>query len=57
MRIRLLCRIALATAVTLLSTAFMHAQDTASLTGTVRDPTGAVVPWRAGCRRQYPTRR
>jgi carboxypeptidase family protein/TonB-dependent receptor-like protein len=41
MKIRLLCGIALAMVV--LSTAFVHAQDTASVTGTVRDPSGASV--------------
>ena len=41
MRIRLLCRIAVGLLV--LSAAFVHAQDTASLTGTVRDATGAIV--------------
>src|SRR5450631_4317811 len=41
MRIRLLCGIAVGMLV--LSAAFVHAQDTASLTGTVRDPTGASV--------------
>jgi hypothetical protein len=41
MRVHLLRAIALG--VLLLSAAFMHAQDSASLTGTVRDPSGAVV--------------
>ncbi len=41
MKIRLLCGIALAMVV--LSTAFVHAQDTASVTGTVRDASGASV--------------
>ncbi len=41
MRIRLLCGIAVGLLV--LSAAFVHAQDTASLTGTVRDATGAAV--------------
>jgi hypothetical protein len=41
MKIRLLCGIALAMGV--LSTAFVHAQDTASVTGTVRDASGASV--------------
>src|ERR1019366_10144423 len=41
MRIRRLCGIAVAMLV--LSAAFMHAQDTASLTGTIRDSTGASV--------------
>jgi len=41
MRVRLLCGIAIA--VSLFSPSFIHAQDTASLTGTVVDPTGAVV--------------
>lgn len=41
MRVRLLY--AIAAAVLVLSAAFVHAQDTASLTGTVRDSTGAVV--------------
>jgi hypothetical protein len=41
MRVRRLCGIAAGGLI--LSTVFMHAQDTASLTGTVRDSTGAVV--------------
>jgi len=41
MKVRLLCGIAVGLLV--LSAAFMHAQDTASLTGTVLDSTGAVV--------------
>ena len=41
MRVRLLCGIAVG--VLVLSAAFVHAQDTASLTGTVGDSTGAVV--------------
>ncbi len=42
MRVRLLCGIAVGALV--LSAAFVRAQDTASLTGTVRDTTGASVP-------------
>jgi hypothetical protein len=41
MKIRLLCGIALA--VVVLATVFVHAQDTASVTGTVRDASGASV--------------
>ncbi len=41
MRIRLLCRIAVG--VLVLSAAFVRAQDTASLAGTVHDSTGAIV--------------
>jgi hypothetical protein len=41
MKIRLLCGIAFVMAV--LSTPFVHAQDTASVTGTVRDASGASV--------------
>src|SRR6266481_564111 len=41
MRVRLLCGIAVG--VLVLSAAFMHAQDTASLTGTVRDASGAII--------------
>src|SRR5450759_2799600 len=41
MKVRLLCGIAVG--VLVLSAAFVHAQDTASLTGTVRDSTGASV--------------
>src|SRR6266403_1239945 len=41
MRVRLLCGIAVG--VLGLSAAFMHAQDTASLTGTVRDASGAII--------------
>src|SRR6266403_919219 len=41
MRVRLLCGIAVG--VLGLSAAFMHAQDTASLTGTVRDASGASI--------------
>ena len=41
MRVRLLCGIAVG--VLVLSAAFMHAQDTASLNGSVRDSSGAVV--------------
>ncbi len=41
MRVRLLCGIAVG--VLVLSAAFMHAQDTASLTGTVRDASGASI--------------
>ena len=41
MRVRLLCGIAIG--VLVLSAAFMHAQDTASLTGTVRDASGAII--------------
>jgi hypothetical protein len=41
MRVRLLCGIAVG--VLVLSAAFMHAQDTASLTGTVRDASGANI--------------
>src|SRR5208282_3570230 len=41
MRIRLLCRIAVGMLV--LSAAFVRAQDTASLAGTVHDSTGAIV--------------
>src|SRR6266446_3715596 len=41
MRVRLLCGIAIG--VLVLSAAFMHAQDTASLNGSVRDSSGAVV--------------
>ena len=41
MRVRLLCGIAVG--VLVLSAAFVHAQDTASLTGTVRDASGASI--------------
>src|SRR6195256_5822165 len=41
MRIRLVCGMALG--VLVLSAAFVHAQDTASLTGTVRDSSGASI--------------
>src|ERR1019366_8185787 len=41
MRVRLLCGIAVG--VLVLSAAFAHAQDTASLTGTVHDSTGASI--------------
>jgi hypothetical protein len=41
MRVGLLCGIAIG--VLVLSAAFMHAQDTASLTGTVRDASGAII--------------
>ena len=42
MKLRRLCGVALGLLV--LPAAFVHAQDTASLSGTVRDSTGAVVP-------------
>ena len=41
MRVHLLCRLAVGALV--LSAAFTHAQDTASLTGTVRDSSGAII--------------
>ena len=41
MTVRLVCGIAVG--VLVFSAAFVHAQDTASLTGTVRDPTGASI--------------
>src|SRR5260370_38337467 len=41
MRIRRLCEIAVAMLV--LSAAFVHALDTASVTGTVRDASGAII--------------